>query len=90
MTARLRVGDRAMVHTPIAEPNWDGLEVVVLEVKPDGYWAQGGGFDSVSFFYEHELEYLPPAPSVFDRAWVRVAVLVVAVVVLALAVWGAR
>lgn len=85
MTPLLDVGTTAVCRTGDV---WEGRTVVITAHQGSGYLASDGWDEQ--YFTADELEYLPPAPSVFDRAWVRVAVLVVAFVVLALAVWGAR
>lgn len=86
MTPRLNVGDRAIVRS--VHLAWNGRTVHVQDVRDiEPIYTATDGTDDADFA-RHELEYLPPAPSA--RPWVLVAVLVVAVVVLALAMWGAR
>lgn len=71
MTPRLRVGDRAICVTGDV---WNGSEVTVFRVLPYGYWAQGGGFDSVEFFRDDELVPAPAPPRTPSpvAAWFRV------------------
>ena len=88
MSARLRVGDRAIARTG---DNLDGLIVSVTRVLDEGYHAVLG-LESAEYFAEGELELLPAETPARRGTTALVALLVVAVVLALglLSVWGAR